>query len=97
MDSMTFCLALKKLKEGHRIGRMGWNGTGMWLVLQQGYPEGIAINSNTAKSTGYSEGTILKFRPYILMKTAQGDFVPWLASQTDLLSEDWVLVETPLP
>ena len=27
--------------------------------------------------------------PYIYMKTVQGDFVPWLASQTDILSEDW--------
>lgn len=27
--------------------------------------------------------------PYIYMKTAQGDLVPWLASQSDLLSEDW--------
>ena len=31
--------------------------------------------------------------PYIYMSTAQGDLVPWLASQTDLLANDWVLVE----
>lgn len=31
--------------------------------------------------------------PYIFMCTAQGDLVPWLASQTDMLAEDWVLVE----
>ena len=31
--------------------------------------------------------------PYIFMYTAQGDNVPWLASQTDMLSEDWVTVE----
>ena len=30
--------------------------------------------------------------PYIYMCTAQGDYVPWLASQTDLLSEDWEIV-----
>ena len=30
--------------------------------------------------------------PYIYMKTAQGDFVPWLASQSDILSEDWKIV-----
>ncbi len=30
--------------------------------------------------------------PYIYMSTAQGDFVPWLASQTDLLAEDWYIV-----
>ena len=29
--------------------------------------------------------------PYIYMKTMQGDLVPWLASQTDLLEEDWCL------
>jgi hypothetical protein len=30
--------------------------------------------------------------PYIYMKTAQGDLVPWLASQTDVLSADWDVV-----
>lgn len=32
--------------------------------------------------------------PYIFMKTAQGDLVPWLASQTDVLSEDWGHITT---
>lgn len=30
--------------------------------------------------------------PYIYIKTVQGDFVPWLASQTDLLAEDWIVL-----
>ena len=30
--------------------------------------------------------------PYIYMSTAQGDLVPWLASQTDMLAEDWEIV-----
>lgn len=29
--------------------------------------------------------------PYIYMRTVQGDLVPWLASQTDMLAEDWTL------
>jgi hypothetical protein len=29
--------------------------------------------------------------PYIYMKTAQGDLVPWVASQTDILTDDWLL------
>jgi hypothetical protein len=33
--------------------------------------------------------------PYIYMKTAQGDLVPWLASQSDMLSEDWELYLLP--
>jgi len=32
-------------------------------------------------------------RPYIYMKTAQNDLIPWVASQTDLLAKDWVEVE----
>ena len=31
--------------------------------------------------------------PYIFITTVQGDRVPWLASQTDLLAEDWSVVE----
>jgi hypothetical protein len=31
--------------------------------------------------------------PYIYMKTAQDDLVPWLASQTDVLAEDWGIAE----
>lgn len=31
--------------------------------------------------------------PYIYMKTVQDDLVPWLASQTDMLSDDWDVVE----
>ena len=30
--------------------------------------------------------------PYIYMYTAQGDLVPWLASQTDVLAEDWSIL-----
>lgn len=30
--------------------------------------------------------------PYIYMYTAQGDLVPWLASQTDILATDWLVV-----
>jgi len=37
------------------------------------------------------EGTVCRFLPYLMMRTAQGDFVPWLASQTDILADDWML------
>lgn len=35
---------------------------------------------------------ILMTLPYIYMSTAQGDLVPWLASQTDILADDWVVL-----
>lgn len=85
----TFDLALCYLKEGRRVQRDGWNGKGMFVVYQKGYPDGIPINKNTAEATGIEEGTVMKFHPYLMMKTAQGDFVPWVASQTDILAEDW--------
>ena len=81
--------ALGCLKRGARVCRAGWNGKGMWIVLQKAYPEGIPINKNTAEATKLPEGEVHKFLPYIMMKTVDGSFVPWLASQTDLLAEDW--------
>lgn len=74
---------------GCRVARRGWNGKGMYLVYQKGYPDGIPINANTASATGLPEGTVCKFLPYIMMRTADGSFVPWLCSQTDLLAADW--------
>lgn len=88
---MNFGEALAALKDGKRIARAGWNGKGMWLAYQRGYPLGIAINKNTADATGLPEGTVRRFLPYIIMKTATDEFVPWLASQTDVLAEDWEL------
>ena len=41
------------------------------------------------RPTGQSKMTL----PYIYMKTVQGDLVPWLASQTDMLAEDWALAD----
>lgn len=82
--------AIQAMKSGQRVTRPGWNGKGMYLAYQPGYPDGIKINANTAKATGQPEGTVLKFLPYVMMRTADGSFVPWLCSQTDLLAEDWI-------
>ena len=90
---MDFQYALTALKEGARVFRSGWNGKDMWIVLQKAYPDGIPINKNTAESIKEPEGTVHKFLPYLMFKTAQGDFVPWLASQTDILGEDWGIAE----
>lgn len=84
--------AINQMRAGNRVARAGWNGKGMWLAYQPGYPGGIPINANTAKATGLVEGTVCRFLPYIMMRTADGSFVPWLASQTDILAEDWDIV-----
>lgn len=84
-----FEYALGALKNGAQITRDGWNGKNMYIVLQKGYPDGIPINKNTAEATGLPEKYVCKFLPYVMMRTADESFVPWIASQTDLLSEDW--------
>ncbi len=89
-----FGWALEQLRMGARVTRRGWNGKGMWLVFQKGYPDGIPINENTAQATGIPKGTVSVFLPYIMMKIATPPevlpaFVPWLASQTDVLAFDW--------
>lgn len=88
---MNFGQALEALKAGKKVARSGWNGRGMWLTYQKAYPDGIAINANTAEATGIPQGTVCKFLPYLMMKTVDNAFVPWLASQTDILAEDWCI------
>jgi hypothetical protein len=92
---MNFGQALQSLKnaEGVKIARAGWNGKGMYIVLQAGYPDGIAINKNTAEATGIAEGTICKFHPYLMMKAVDGSFFPWNPNQLDMLSEDWEILD----
>ena len=95
MTSFAFEWALQQLRMGKKVARTGWNGKGMFLVLQKGYPQGIPINENTADATGLPRGQVCKFLPYIMLKTADEaiSFVPWVASQTDILAEDWNYAE----
>lgn len=87
---MLFGQALKDaVNHRKRISREGWNGKGMYVVYQEAYPDGIPINANTAKATGLKEGSVCKFRPYLMMKSANDEFVPWVASQSDILADDW--------
>ena len=92
-DHMTFGIAIEAMKMGHKVARRGWNGKGMWVVYRTGYPEGIPCNKNTADAVGIPEGTLFKVRPYLQMKCVDDSFQMWLASQSDILAEDWMIVE----
>ena len=83
---MDFGKALEALKEGKKVARSGWNGKGMFLFLVQG----STFNVNRPPLLGiYPEGTEIKYHAHIDMKTADNQIVPWLASQTDMLANDW--------
>ncbi|WP_433956982.1 DUF2829 domain-containing protein [Cytobacillus horneckiae] len=90
---MDFGIALENLKAGKKVCRKGWNGKGMFAVLQKGYPAGIPCNKQTAEAWGMKEGELFKVRPYFQLKTAQGDHAMWVPSGSDILANDWELVE----
>ena len=86
----SFSEALVDLKQGLKVARCGWNGKGMFLFLVQG----STFKVNRPPLLGiYPEGTEINYHAHIDMKTADNKVVPWLASQTDVLAEDWVIVE----
>jgi hypothetical protein len=80
-----------RLRAGDRIRNAHW-AEEMWIVLQEGYPEGIPINANTARATHIPEGTVKAFRPYIMLHCVDGSFVPYVATQSDLLTEHWQVI-----
>lgn len=86
IGDLTFGMALEALKAGERVARAGWNGKGLKLAL---------VGKDGAYEHSLSEVSTL---PYIVILYPQdaintpGAVVPWLASQTDMLAEDWTIV-----
>ena len=88
-NQMDFGQALEMLTAKKRVARAGWNGKDMFIFLVPG----STFEVNRPPLLGiYAEGTVIDYLPHIDMRTAQGYIVPWLASQSDLLARDWVLV-----
>ena len=83
-EIFNFSTALFALKQGRRVARSGWNGKGMFLVLVSA--DGWCLSNGPVALLG------TRRLPWIGMKTADDGFVPWLASQTDLLADDWVVL-----
>lgn len=89
VNGMSFGLAIEALKKGHKVARTGWNGKGMFLFLVQG----STFKVNRPPLLGiYPEGTEIQYHAHIDMKTADNQVVPWLASQTDMLADDWQII-----
>jgi hypothetical protein len=92
---MDFGEALKVLKNGGRVARAGWNGKGMWLALSPGSRALPADRFWAAPNREYAaaNGGTADVLPCITMKTADDKvLMGWLASQTDMLAEDWAVV-----
>ena len=89
MNKMSFSYALMALKDGRCVARTGWNGKDMYLYLVS---ESTFVVDRPPLNVLLDEGTIVNYRAHIDMRAADGTFVPWLASQSDLLEDDWVEV-----
>jgi len=103
---MNFGQALEALKNGKRASRAGWNGKGMWIALTPGstFPAGSAKVGHAAwhRACEFFDDdapagrplTPITLLPHIDMRAADGSMViGWLASQTDMLAEDWEVLE----
>ena len=95
LGNLGFERALESVKHGHKIAREGWNGKGMYLVYVRGSggDDGPNITWGDYQVNENLIDEQIECLPWIGLKTVDNKFVPWLASQTDLLAEDWALVE----
>jgi len=104
VQSMDFGDAIRALKSGKRVARAGWNGKGMWLSLSapaSGGPFALARSvpaeyfwSENNRAYAEENGGFATVLPCITMKTATGEILMgWLASQSDMLAVDWLVVE----
>ena len=95
IDSMTFGFAIEALKRGLRVARKGWNGKGMFLWLKPS----VTVKEDWChdpklKELVHANGGEMEALGTICMKTADNKILTgWLASQTDMLSDDWVIVD----
>ena len=97
---MDFGDAIRAAKQGKKIARAKWNGKNMFVVYMEPLQlppyntQGTfrKVNDRTAKFIG--EYKPLNCQPYFAMYNAQEEWIPgWVASQSDMLDEDWFIVD----
>ena len=94
VGKMKFGEAIEAAKNGEMVARKGWNGKGMWIT----YSPGSVVPAErfwAQRNKEYAEqtGGCASVLPCLTMKTATGEILMgWLASQSDMLSDDWEIV-----
>ena len=94
--TFDFGEALFWAKKGLKVSRKGWNGKGQWVSFTEGRELDLSkdnIWTKNVKDVAESNGGKVTIRPYLSLKTADNQIqIGWLASQSDMLSNDWYLV-----
>lgn len=88
-DTFSFSRALELLKNGARVARKGWNGKDMFVLMINGHA--VAESINACYGDGNNEVNV-PVRDALYLYTTTNDLVAWVASQTDLLADDWQIV-----
>jgi len=83
IQTFTFGEAVRRLKAGQKVTRKGWNGKGMFVVYQKGYPQGIPCNKQTAEAWGLNEGDLFVCNPYLQIRCVDGSHSMWVPSIND--------------
>lgn len=87
-SGMNFGLAIEAVKKGLRVARSGWNGKGMYVFLAD------LVEMHTAADLSEFEDQDVEISDLLALRTAQGTLQPgWLATQSDMLADDWYIVE----
>ena len=88
--AISFSIALDALKRGGRIAREGWNGKGMYVFLA----DDLEFRTEADISECYDKEDGVEVSEVMILRTAQGTFQPgWLATQSDILANDWYVLE----
>ena len=95
--TFDFGEAIAAMKHGEKVCRSGWNGKGMWISISRGSAEPLPAEdfwNPNAKQAAVDNGGSMVVLPLIIMKTAANEILMgWLASQTDILAEDWMVAQ----
>ena len=87
VHTFTFGEAIRRLKVGQKVSRKGWNGKGQYIQLATG----ISYKLGAGKIVNCTHEDI--GNKAIAFIGTSGVQMGWLASQADMLAEDWIVVE----
>jgi hypothetical protein len=82
--------AVYAMREGERVTRAAWD-KGVYLFLVPGSTFVVTADRPLGRACPQMVGKEISYHAHVDMQTTQGDVVPWLCSQSDLLATDWEL------